>query len=188
VVARLLATSNRAAIRAQAVALTPADHPGDHVQAMMDLGATICRPKAPSCPACPLAVDCRAAQLGTPELFPAKSPRRVRPQRFGVAYWCRDADNVCLVRRPPSGLLGGMAALPGTEFSDLRPTMEPMAIVTHTFTHFALELWVVAGVADQDEGWWHPIAELSSAGLPTLYLNAAKGALAAEREPRLAAA
>jgi hypothetical protein len=46
----------------------------------------------------------------------------------------------------------------------------------------------VAGVADQDEGWWHPIAELSSAGLPTLYLNAAKGALAAEREPRLAAA
>ncbi len=187
VVARLLATSDKASIRAEAEALTPNDHPGDYTQAMMDLGASICRPKAPECPRCPLLTDCRAAAIGTPEAFPAKPPKRIRPQRYGLAYWCREGDHVLLVRRPPTGLLGGMAALPGTPFTDHRPQTDPLAVVTHNFTHFALQLWIVAGEPELTEGWWQPLATLDGAGLPTLYRRAAKAALAAEREPRLAA-
>ena len=187
VVARLLATSDKAAIRTGAEALTPADHPGDHTQAMMDLGATICRPKAPDCPLCPLLQDCRAAALGTPGAFPAKQARPVRPQRFGLAYWSRQGDTVRLIRRPPSGLLGGMAALPGTPFTDDRPLAEPLAVVSHIFTHFALKLWIVPAEPDLSDGWWQPLATLDTVGLPTLYRRAAQAALAAEREPRLAA-
>ena len=187
VVARLLATSDKAAIRAGAEALVPADFPGDHTQAMMDLGATICRPKAPDCPRCPLLQDCQAAALGTPEAFPAKQAKPIRPQRFGLAYWSRQGDAIRLVRRPPTGLLGGMAALPGTPFTDERPSAEPLATVTHIFTHFALKLWIVPAEPDLADGWWQPLATLDDAGLPTLYRRAAQAALAAEREPRLAA-
>jgi A/G-specific adenine glycosylase len=187
VVARLLATSDKAMIRAGAEAMTPIDYPGDYTQAMMDLGATICRPKAPACSRCPIAQDCRAAALGTPEAFPAKPPRRSRPQRYGLAYWCRQDNQLRLTRRPPTGLLGGMAALPGTDFTDERPSGDPLAIVTHNFTHFALELWIVPAVADQSHGWWQSIDTIDSAGLPTLYRRAVEAGLAAERSPRLAA-
>ena len=87
VVARLHALGDKAAILAAAKAMTPAGHAGDFAQAMMDLGATICRPKAPLCGQCPLTADCRAFALGTPEAFPPAKARKVRPQRFGVALW-----------------------------------------------------------------------------------------------------
>ena len=63
-----------------------------------------------------------------------------------------------------------------------------IAIHRHGFTHFTLDLMVVPSAEPPPgEGWWQPIGELSSAGLPTLYRRAAEAALEAEREPRLAA-
>ncbi len=84
----------------------------------MDLGATICRPRAPDCGACPLSSDCAAYASGEPERFPAPKRKAVRPVRHGIAYWIERNGCVWLVRRPAKGMLGGMAALPGPEWTD----------------------------------------------------------------------
>jgi len=169
----------RAEIRAAATALTPTTRPGDFAQAMMDLGATICRPKNPVCPACPLAIDCRAFANGTPERFPAPKVKRQRPHRHGVAWWIERDAAVWLVRRPERGLLGAMAALPGPEWGEAPPSGPVIATVRHGFTHFTLDLHLVA-VADPPpgEGWWQAIDGLGAAGLPTLYRRAAEAGLA----------
>ena len=189
VVARLHALEHprRSEIRGLVEAMTPADGAGDFAQAMMDLGATICRPKAPDCPACPLNRDCAACASGTPEAFPAAKARRTRRQRHGLAHWIERNGAVWLVRRPPTGLLGGMAALPGSEWSDAPPqplASPPLARVRHVFTHFALELAVVPADAPEGDGWWQPLDRLDQAGLPTLYRRA--GELVLARSARFA--
>ena len=177
VVARLGATSDKAAIRAAAAALVPSGQAGDFAQAMMDLGATICRPRAPDCAACPISLDCRALALGTPDGFPVKMARKARPVRFGAAWWIEREDALWLVRRPTKGLLGGMAALPGPMWGDVPVTEQVLAEVRHGFTHFELRLAVIAVGAADGEGWWQPIERLAEAGLPTLYRRAVEAVL-----------
>ncbi|MCY7281813.1 MAG: A/G-specific adenine glycosylase [Sphingomonas bacterium] len=177
VVARLGATSDKAAIRAAAAAMVPAGQAGDFAQAMMDLGATICRPRRPACGDCPLARDCRARALGMPEAFPVKAERKARPVRFGVAWWIERDGAVWLVRRPGTGLLGGMAALPGREWGATSTVGPVLAEVRHGFTHFELRLTVIAWTLPECEGWWHPIDRLTDAGLPTLYRRAVEAVL-----------
>lgn len=185
VVARLHAIDRpvaeaRPEIRRHAAALTPVDRPGDFAQAMMDLGATVCRPKNPECSACPLSPDCLARASGAPEGYPAPKARRERPHRHGIAWWIERDGAVWLARRPPSGLLGGMAALPGLEWSDERPVVPAIAIVHHGFTHFTLDLHVIARTdPPPGAGWWQPLGELEAAGLPTLYRRAAERAIGA---------
>lgn len=164
----------RAEIREAVEAMTPADRPGDFAQAMMDLGATICRPKAPECGRCPLASDCIAFACGEPERFPAPKRKLERPTRYGVAWWIERGGSVRLVRRPVKGMLGGMAALPGPEWADAPTEAPAIARVTHVFTHFRLELAVVVEGDPTGEGWWQPIDRLDEAGLPTLYRRAAE--------------
>lgn len=177
VVARVEASSDKSAIRAAATALVPTGQAGDFAQAMMDLGATICRPRAPQCAKCPLNADCRALALGTPEAFPAKPQRKVRPVRYGVAHWIERESALWLVRRPAKGLLGGMAALPGPTWGVVPVTGPTLAEVHHGFTHFALQLAVVAAVKPDGDGWWQPIETLGKAGLPTLYRRAVEAVL-----------
>ena len=181
VVARLhaLAQPLKPELESIVAAMTPVDRPGDFAQAMMDLGATICRPRAPDCGSCPLNADCVANASGEPERFPAAKRKAVRPVRHGIAYWIERNDCVWLVRRPSKGMLGGMAALPGPEWS-YEPTRAapPLGHVSHVFTHFRLELTVVAVQAPCSEGWWQPIDRLAEAGLPTLYRRAAESVLA----------
>jgi A/G-specific adenine glycosylase len=153
----------------------------------MDLGATICRPRQPLCGDCPLQQDCSAAASGNPEAFPPPKVKKARPHRFGLAWWVRKDDSIWLTRRPAKGLLGGMAALPGPEWIDERPAANAVAIHRHGFTHFTLDLFVVPRGDPDGEGWWQPLDQLADAGLPTLYRRAVEAALAAEREPRLAA-
>ncbi len=177
VVARLHATSNKAAIRAATAAMVPTGQAGDFAQAMMDLGATICRPRTPDCAACPLNKDCRAFAMGTPEAYPAKSPRKTRPVRHGVAWWIERDRALWLVRRPAKGLLGGMAALPGSNWGDTFATEPVLARVRHGFSHFELRLAVVATGSPEGDGWWQPIETLGKAGLPTLYRRAVEAVL-----------
>ena len=177
VVARLEATSDKAAIRAAAAALVPTARAGDFAQAMMDLGATICRPKAPNCVACPISSHCKAFALGTPEAFPAKAAKKVRPIRHGTAQWIERGGAVWLVRRPATGLLGGMPALPGPEWNSAPYKRGVLAEVRHVFTHFELRLEVVASGTAEGAGWWQPIETLHDAGLPTLYRRAVEAVL-----------
>jgi A/G-specific adenine glycosylase len=159
--------------------MTPEQKAGDFAQAMMDLGATICRPRAPDCGACPLNADCAAYASGEPERFPAPKLKAVRPVRHGIAYWIERNGCVWLVRRPAKGMLGGMASLPGPDWTE-EPVRAAAVLghVTHVFTHFRLELTVVAVQAPCGEGWWQPIDGLPEAGLPTLYRRAVEAVLA----------
>ena len=185
VVSRLEALADRAAIPAAAKALLPKSRAGDWAQALMDLGASICRPKAPLCGKCPLAADCKAFALGTPEAFPAAKAKKVRPQRYGIAWWTERDGHVWLVRRPAKGMLGGMAALPGPDWQG-EPIPTPAIVrVTHVFTHFALDLAIVTNAEPTGEGWWQPLDRLGEAGLPTLYRRAADAVMATR--PALAA-
>lgn len=188
VVARLFGLTERKAAGKAARSWFPPERHGDFAQALMDLGSGICRPKAPLCPSCPLEGHCRARALGTPEAFPAPKVKKERPHRFGIGWWVRRGDSVWLVRRPAEGLLGGMAALPGPEWTDERPAANPLAVHRHGFTHFTLDLAVVPRAEPPEgSGWWQKLDELAGAGLPTLYRRAVEAALVAEREPRLAA-
>ena len=188
VVARLfgLPDPSRTEIERRTLELMPADRPGDFVQALMDLGATICRPKSPRCGDCPISNHCAGFATGRPESFPQKRRRAARPHRHGIAWWIERNGSVWLVRRPAKGLLGGMAALPGGEWSAARPA-EPgvLGTIRHVFTHFSLDLHIVRRPEPSGEGWWQPLDRLSDAGLPTLYRKAVEIALVAD--DRLAA-
>ena len=159
--------------------VTPDEGAGDFAQAMMDLGATICRPRAPNCGACPLNAQCIARASGEPERFPTPKRRAVRPVRHGIAHWIERNGCVWLVRRPAKGVLGGMASLPGPAWTD-EPThaLPSLGHVAHVFTHFRLELTVVPASSPSGEGWWQSMDTLEEAGLPTLYKRAAQAVLA----------
>ena len=183
VAARLgsLKQPTKAQLRGRVAAMAPRERAGDFAQALMDLGATICRPRQPLCDACPLSGDCAAFASGEPELYPAPKAKRAKPVRYGTARWIEREGAVWLVRRPPSGLLGGMAALPGSDWTAEQPAAaaREIARVRHVFTHFALELSIVPADDRPAGGWWQPIGSLGEAGLPTLYRRAAEAVLAA---------
>jgi A/G-specific adenine glycosylase len=173
---------SRNEIRKLAEAMTPPDRPGDFAQAIMDLGATICRPKKPRCGLCPLQADCVAFASGDPEAFPAVRAKRTRPHKYGVAFWIERDGHVWLVRRPARGLLGGMPALPGAEWSQSPPKSKAtLGTVRHVFTHFSLDLFVEPRSDPIGEGWWQSTDRLSEAGLPTLYRKAVEAVLSKER-------
>ena len=170
---------SRGEIRKLAKAMTPSDRPGDYAQAMMDLGATICRPSRPDCGICPLAAECAAYASGTPESFPAPKIRHGRPHRHGIAWWVERDNCIWLTRRPAKGLLGGMAALPGPEWSVEPPAGPFIATIKHCFTHFTLDLHIARTDEAKGEGWWQPLDEIAEAGLPTLYAKAVEASLGA---------
>ena len=176
VIARLHGLKRRPRLEMErlVLGLIPKDRPGDFIQAMMDLGAMICRPARPRCGDCPLRSDCTAFASGEPEAFPARKLRAARPRKYGIAYWIESDGQVWLVRRPPKGMLGGMAALPGSEWTDAKlPRIVSLGSVRHVFSHFALDLHLVPRAEPEGEGWWQPLDRLDEAGLPTLYKKAA---------------
>jgi A/G-specific adenine glycosylase len=171
-----------------AAGLVTRDRPGDWAQALMDLGATICRPKAPLCERCPVADHCAARDTDGPENFPRRAAKAVRPHRYGVAYVLTRENEVALVRRPPKGLLGGMLALPTTEWRPARwspaealaaaPAAAPwreVGEVEHGFTHFTLTLQLMRAEGCADGLIWSPRRDLDA--LPSVFLKAARAGL-----------
>jgi A/G-specific adenine glycosylase len=189
----------------RAEALTPPRRAGDFAQAMMDLGATICTPKAPACVLCPWNQSCAARARGDAETFPRRIPKREGVLRRGAAFVARRADGLVLVRtRPARGLLGGMTEVPTTEWSKDFDESQALknaprfvsknkriawrrtaGVVRHVFTHFPLELMVyTAGVpvrtAAPKGTRWVAILELSGEALPSLMRKVVAHALPAD--------
>jgi A/G-specific adenine glycosylase len=191
----------KAALGDLAAALLPAEPDvdfryGDFAQAMMDLGATVCLPRAPRCGLCPLAGDCAGRAAGIAETLPRRADKVPRPTRRGIAFWIEGPDGAVLMRRrPKSGLLGGMLELPTTDWREAPwPPEEAWAtapvagkwrplpgLVRHTFTHFHLELAIWAGSptdAGEADGDWIPAQDLAALPLPTVMRKAVAHALA----------
>ncbi len=148
-------SAGKARLRALAANLVPAEEPGMWNQALMELGATVCLPRAPRCGACPVSALCLAFAAGIQEALPvpaAKKPVSVVSVVFAVV---RDGRSVLLIRRK-TGLHAGMYALPGGERAleeseedairrhlsalGVRPQrLSPLAPVRHTFSHMRWE-------------------------------------------------
>ena len=139
-------------LHALAAAKTPKIRAGDYAQAVMDLGATVCTPRSPSCGVCPWSAYCVALLQGRVHDYPRKTAKKVKPVRMGTVYVAKREDGaVLLERRPNRGLLGGMLGWPGSVWSEQTASHEPpisldwaelTEIVRHTFTHFHLRLTV----------------------------------------------
>ncbi|HUE44986.1 MAG TPA: A/G-specific adenine glycosylase [Aestuariivirgaceae bacterium] len=178
--------------------LVPADRPGDFAQALMDLGATICTPRAPACGVCPWTGQCEGRRRGIAEMLPRKARKRQRPTRHGAAFWVERADGAVLMRRRENkGLLGGMIEVPSSDWTAAGPADVAAAApvpaqwralggkVEHTFTHFHLVLtvWRADAACDGlptsgDYRWVAPEA-LDAQALPSLMKKVVAEALRA---------
>jgi A/G-specific adenine glycosylase len=198
VVSRLFAVETplpaaKAELRVLSATLTPSRRPGDFAQAMMDLGATICTPRRPSCLMCPLQSLCKANAAGIADLLPRRAPKAVRPVRSMVAFIAlREDGKVLLRRRPDQGLLARMMEVPSTPWSETDIGIDEAlrsapvrgdwwavpGVVVHTFTHFRLDIQVLRAVvpidaeltlwAGQERCLWVPRRELKTQALPTV--------------------
>jgi len=98
--------------------LLPAGEARDFNQAMMELGALVCKPGRPACGRCPVSLSCRARKQGTAERLPVRAPRGRVPVRYRVVGAVRNRGCLFFVRRPAQGLLGGLWELPGVDLED----------------------------------------------------------------------
>jgi A/G-specific adenine glycosylase len=194
VVSRLFAVEDplpqaKPLIQSLAATLLGASRAGDSAQALMDLGASICTPKKPTCALCPLNSDCASRARGDQETFPRKAPKKTGTLRRGAAFVVTRGDQLLVRTRPEKGLLGGMTEVPGSDWRAAQDDKEALAqapsmnggkrwqrktgVVTHVFTHFPLELVVytatVSAGSRAPQGMrWVPIATLSDEALPNL--------------------
>ncbi|MFO0581309.1 MAG: A/G-specific adenine glycosylase [Anaeromyxobacter sp.] len=179
-------------LEAIAAALVPARRPGDWNQAVMELGATVCRKPTPACERCPVAPRCLARQQGREGELP---PARARAPRRALLVACAldpGADAVALVRRPAGGLFGGLWVLPGVEVRSWRgaeaalgrhleglagPSVRVgrlLAEVDRTLTHrdlrlraYACELPRTGRVGDSAGLRWVELRDIEGLGVPT---------------------
>lgn len=158
----------------------------DYTQALMDLGASVCTARKPKCLLCPINSDCAARQAGTIVQYPGAKPKRARPQRSAQLLLIYDLEGrLLLERRPPTGIWGALWCPPLLADSDplladwLRAqnlhsdAPETLTIITHSFTHFDLELRPTrlrarASTTAIGELRWHWISadKLADLGLP----------------------
>ena len=172
-------------IREKAAAIWPEKRSGDFAQALMDLGAGVCRPKGPLCLLCPLTEHCAANKAGRADEFPKKAAKKAKPERRGAVYALLNAKGeVLFERRPEKGLLGGMLGLPGSDWRKEAPQAEEGAPASadwvrageaaHVFTHFRLTLDVYIARAPTgfrrgpERQWIAP----DTARLPTVFRKA----------------
>jgi A/G-specific adenine glycosylase len=168
-------------IRAAVQAAVP-ERAGDFAQALMDLGATVCAPRAALCMLCPLQPGCAGFATAEPLAFPVKAEKAERPTRYGHAFVIRDADgDVFLQKRAETGLLAQMTETPTSAWRVERADpafpfaalWQPKGRIVHVFTHFRLELDVWLATAPDPaalaDGWWASPAELDAEALPTVF-------------------
>ncbi len=167
----------------------PKGEAGDYNQALMELGAMVCAPRAPKCGVCPLRADC--AGVGEPERYPAAKIKKAVPRSRAVAAWIVRDGRLLLARRPEAGLLGGLWELPGgtlagadaASLSDVLlarvgariEALAELGVIAHTFSHLHLETTVVAAhllgearPVDYPEVRWVPFAEVDGMALSSL--------------------
>jgi A/G-specific adenine glycosylase len=138
--------------------ILPPDRPGLFNEALMELGALVCRPQNPDCPYCPIKTGCLALASDRQGLLPLKNQRKPIPHFEVTAAVIREKGKVLITRRPEKGLLGGLWEFPGgkkekgesLEECLRREIREELNIgikvglefiqVRHAYTHFKITL------------------------------------------------
>lgn len=184
--ADLASAANERALWDAATGLLPtarnaaADMPR-YTQGMMDLGATVCSPKKPSCLLCPVQSRCAAALVGNPERYPVRTRKLKRSSQSIWLLWLRRADGaVWLAPRPTPGVWAGLQCFP--LFDDeasllaalpvqLHAAAEMLPVFTHVLTHKDLfmhpaRIDIAQEAIDLGAGAWFLPARWAAAGLP----------------------
>lgn len=176
----------------RAQALLPAQGIQAYTQGLMDLGATVCTRSRPRCDACPLQQSCVAHGSARVAQLPARKEKKPVPQRETEMIIMLYGDEVLLQQRGPSGIWGGLLSLPelacvdsleqatdavahaAAGFGAQVTAVEPLARLSHGFTHFTLHIrpWLVRVsakrlmTAEPAAVSWHPADSLADAPLP----------------------
>ncbi len=161
------------AIAGRLVAEVP-DPPGDWNQALMELGATVCTPRAPSCEACPVARVCQARALGLERHLPLVVPKRPPVEMRRVALVLASGSAVLLARRRSEALFGGLweppavdeSGQPGSSLARLARklgvdpgTLRAAGHVEHVLTHRHMHVVVARGSLGRRRRWPLPSDE-----------------------------
>ena len=143
---------------ATAEALLPQDHPGPFNESLMELGATVCTPRIPSCGLCPIAAHCDGLATSDPTAFPAATPKKTIPHKDVTAGIIRRGERILITKRRPEAMLGGLWEFPGGKLEPgetleqclLREIDEELGItirierpfirVDHAYSHFRITL------------------------------------------------
>jgi A/G-specific adenine glycosylase len=180
-----------------AASQVPADNPGAFNESLMELGATVCTPRSPSCLVCPARDMCEARRLGDVEKYPAATAKRAVPIVHAASVVQRDGDRIRLARRRGDALFGGMWEPPMVEAADAENAMSNLRAVatidraigeiSHVLTHRHMKIQVTLGsVIDAtlpdlyDEILWVRESEIALYGVSTL---ARKVIAAAKKRP-----
>ena len=171
---------------ALADSLLPAGDIATYTQGLMDLGATLCTRSKPSCMACPMQDACVALQQNRVGQLPAPRPRKATPLRETAMLMLIHHGEILLVKRPPSGIWGGLWSLPEMDpagdpqreaehrFGVRCEVLAPLPDLVHAFTHFRLRIRPqplrVTGCAQQAQApgyLWLGLEDAAGAALPT---------------------
>lgn len=171
--------------------LTSVERPHDYAQAIMDLGATVCKPRNPDCLICPLANLCQAHRLDLAGELPRRQPRKSVPLVQQVALLLERDGKFLVSKRPLQGMLAGLWEFPSGEVAEGQEASAAVALllaelalsgrvrelgrVRHAYSHFRLEVAVfqvavdgerlIGRVAEGRPSLWLPSAELAELAL-----------------------
>lgn len=180
--------------------LVPQHRRGDFAQSLMDLGATVCRPRNPTCGTCPWNAACKACEQGITDQLPRPAPKGLKPTRYGIVFWVENScQEIMLEKRPDKGLLAGLMGLPTTPWRETAWDWEEALthspekatawqtlplLIQHTFTHFHLKLRVAKGISavPDPKGIWSSLDHLKSHALPTVMKKVIRGVAAAGKD------
>ena len=150
-----------------------------YTQGVMDLGATVCLPRKPSCMICPVNSTCTGLREGQPERYPVKTRKLKRSAQSLWALLARDVQGrVWLEKRPAKGIWAGLYCLPVFDSrEDLLAALPPAAqrkaqdlpSFVHVLTHKDLHLHPVMLQGGQPQGEtarWVEAEEWGRLGLP----------------------
>jgi len=165
---------------------TPSQRLADYTQAIMDLGATVCRRSKPQCDDCPLQSACMAFADNAVTTYPGKKPRKAIPVRSTCMLMLIDPehDSVLLEQRPASGIWGGLWSFPECPI-DSDPVqwsrdqlrlqiqdLHTLPMLRHTFSHFHLDITPVlaravpVGIMDSPRHIWYNSSRSAARGFP----------------------
>ena len=121
--------------------LTPEDQAAQYNQAIMDLGATVCRRSKPECHACPVRSDCIAYDQKAIARYPTPKPKTIKPVRQTyMLITVNEHREVLLERRPPTGIWGGLWCFPEADALEHLTVAQRLPGFRHTFSHYHLDI------------------------------------------------